>query len=273
MENKVITVGELLAMDAAQLSRRTLSSALWEDLLAPVKERHTARLEGVDRFKRVDAVPRPSADMAVKQSPDASEDTLLEGGEPLDPWVRDRLRDHVGSTVDSAMVHRDHRADTIARGAGADAITVGRDMFFRTGAFEPHTPHGLGLIGHELSHVAASQEHASAPSLIRGEKISDEERTALLIEHTIARQAVSPVLAPTVAPQRIGAAPASSALPAPPLAAAPMPNSTPAMKADTDRPPADPAPAVQPGADFESLRRTLYRDIMNQLRVDFERGA
>lgn len=273
MENKAITLGDLLAMDAARLLRRRSPSAGWVELLGPVIERQTARSEGAERFKRVDGVPRPSRDIEVEYSPDVAEDGLFEGGEPLEPLVRDRLRGHVGSAVDSAVIHRDRRADSIARSARADAIAVGRDIFFRTGAFEPQTPKGLGLIGHELSHLAASDERVAAPSRTRGEGISEEERTARIVEQTIVRQAVSPRYAPTAVPQRVGPAPVSSAPPAPLSSAPPTPTSIRAMKADVDRAPADAPPAPQPAPDFESMRRTLYRDIMNQLKVDFERGA
>ena len=46
------------------------------------------------------------------------------------------------------------------------------------------------------------------------------------------------------------------------------------MKAETDRSSSEPAPIQPaPGGDFEDMKRAIYRDIMNQIRTDFERGA
>jgi Domain of unknown function (DUF4157) len=41
----------------------------------------------------------------------------------------------------------------MARRLAASAVTVGNDIYFRSGSYAPHTSDGLGLIGHELVHV------------------------------------------------------------------------------------------------------------------------
>jgi hypothetical protein len=46
------------------------------------------------------------------------------------------------------------------------------------------------------------------------------------------------------------------------------------MLAETDRPSADaPPPAAPPAPSLDAIRRVLLRDVMNQIRVEFERGA
>jgi hypothetical protein len=333
MEKKAITLGDLLAIDAARLLRRRRPSLPWLKLLEPVIARQVTRSEGTERFKRVDPetqAPRQTTDEPLPGAGE-EEEAPFEGGEPLDPLVRDRLRDHVGPAVDSAMIHRDRQADVIARGSAAEAVTVGRDIFFRPGAYEPQSPKGLGLIGHEMLHVSESDERSAAPSWSRSQRLSAEERTAQRIEQSIAAQTESPVLGrpapqplwpapvlsavPATGPQPIrpapvlpdatapapqpirpalvpspaaapapGPAPVLSAAPAPappPIrpapvlsrAAAPVPTAMRAMKAEVDRPAADTTPAPPSVLQFESMRRALFRDLMAQLKVEFERGA
>ena len=46
------------------------------------------------------------------------------------------------------------------------------------------------------------------------------------------------------------------------------------MAAASDRDMAEePTPAPTPGPSFQELREALYRDLMRQLRIDFERGG
>jgi len=52
-----------------------------------------------------------------------------------------------------ARIHLGAEGDRRARAVGARAVTIGRDVFFRAGAFEPETPRGAALMAHELTHV------------------------------------------------------------------------------------------------------------------------
>jgi Domain of unknown function (DUF4157) len=48
-------------------------------------------------------------------------------------------------------------ADQLCRAFGAKALTTGTDIYFRDGAFAPHTQDGLRLLAHEVAHVV--QQH------------------------------------------------------------------------------------------------------------------
>ncbi len=48
----------------------------------------------------------------------------------------------------------DAEADALNRGVAAVAFTVGADIFFRAGFYQPRTPAGQHLLAHELTHVA-----------------------------------------------------------------------------------------------------------------------
>lgn len=54
----------------------------------------------------------------------------------------------------TVRIHTGPGADRLARAAGARALTDGRSIAFRRGAFDPASPAGRGLLAHELAHVA-----------------------------------------------------------------------------------------------------------------------
>jgi outer membrane protein OmpA-like peptidoglycan-associated protein len=60
----------------------------------------------------------------------------------------------LGVDVGQVRVHDDSRAARFAGGLGANAVTVGRDIFFAQGRYAPHTAEGGALLHHELTHVA-----------------------------------------------------------------------------------------------------------------------
>lgn len=74
-------------------------------------------------------------------------------GRPLEPEVGAEMAARVGRGLDSVRVHDDAPADALAKGLGARAFTVGGDVFFRQGAYDPLSHQGQALLAHELTHV------------------------------------------------------------------------------------------------------------------------
>lgn len=60
----------------------------------------------------------------------------------------------IGSRFDGVRIHDDARAHTLTRSVGANALTIGRDIHFAAGRFEPDSARGEQLLAHELAHVA-----------------------------------------------------------------------------------------------------------------------
>ena len=75
------------------------------------------------------------------------------GGFLPDGNVRAKLGGHLGFDPGGARLHTSPAAASAARRLSAEAFTIGSDVFFGEGRFDPHTPKGLGLIAHELTHV------------------------------------------------------------------------------------------------------------------------
>lgn len=54
----------------------------------------------------------------------------------------------------------------IPRVLGAGAVTLGSNVAFRAGLYDPTTPHGLALIAHECIHVRQYRQMGFLPFLI-----------------------------------------------------------------------------------------------------------
>jgi hypothetical protein len=59
----------------------------------------------------------------------------------------------LGDSLADVRVHTDDGAAALARSVSARAFTVGSDIFFGPGEYQPATPAGRELLSHELVHV------------------------------------------------------------------------------------------------------------------------
>lgn len=74
-------------------------------------------------------------------------------GRPLMDEHRAALEPVIGRSLNDVRIHSSDAAAAMAQRFGADAFTVGRDVFFARGKFEPWSPRGYALLAHELVHV------------------------------------------------------------------------------------------------------------------------
>jgi hypothetical protein len=87
-------------------------------------------------------------------------------GSALDPGARTRIGSALGDSFSDVRVHSDSTADTLARSVEARAFTVGSDVFFASGQYQPGTASGDQLLAHELTHVV-QQRGASTGGPLR----------------------------------------------------------------------------------------------------------
>lgn len=64
----------------------------------------------------------------------------------------------IGHDFSRVRVHTDGAATESARALGANAYTVGEDIFFGAGQYAPHTTSGRQLLAHELTHVVQQSD-------------------------------------------------------------------------------------------------------------------
>lgn len=137
-----------------QLSE-TKSPALGQSPIAPTAPKKapapsTDFAEPTESSTKPASVPQPPSD------PKEIHNRLLaaEGpGATPDANVRSQLGPHVGFDPSMVRLHTGPVAQSAAQSLGADAFTIGRDVFFGAGKYNPTSPSGLGLIGHEVTHV------------------------------------------------------------------------------------------------------------------------
>lgn len=79
-------------------------------------------------------------------------------GTPLPQAVGADMASQFGVDFSPVRVHTDDRADALSRSVQAAAFTVGTDVFFRQGSYQPSSPTGRHLLAHELTHVV---QHSS----------------------------------------------------------------------------------------------------------------
>jgi hypothetical protein len=75
------------------------------------------------------------------------------GGSPLDPGARSFMEERMGADFKDVRVHTGATADESARSINAQAYTVGTDVVFRSGSYEPDSASGRHVLAHELAHV------------------------------------------------------------------------------------------------------------------------
>jgi hypothetical protein len=99
--------------------------------------------------------------------------TMLDPAEPLPEPEKNRLRPYVGEVGDVRLHHGEASARA-AESIGADAFTVGRDVYFGEGQYAPDTAPGRALLAHELTHVRQQR----GPTLQRAPDREPEARAA-----------------------------------------------------------------------------------------------
>lgn len=83
-------------------------------------------------------------------------------GQPLPGNVRARMEQAFGGVdLSGVRVHTGPEAQALARSIHARAFATGNDVFFNQGQFDPHSPRGLALLAHELTHVLQQRAGAS----------------------------------------------------------------------------------------------------------------
>jgi hypothetical protein len=74
-------------------------------------------------------------------------------GSPMDAATREGMEAHFGRDLGGVRIHTDSRAQDMSRELGAQAFTLGKDVYFNAAKYNPATREGKRLLAHELTHV------------------------------------------------------------------------------------------------------------------------
>jgi hypothetical protein len=80
-------------------------------------------------------------------------DVIGSGGSPLDLDTRSDMESRFGQDFSNVRVHTDSTASESAKSVNAQAYTVGSDIVFQSGNYDPGSDSGKHMLAHELTHV------------------------------------------------------------------------------------------------------------------------
>lgn len=93
----------------------------------------------------------------------------------LDASLKDQFEHLFNFDFSSVRVHTGHYAEELTRRRRAEAITIGRDIYFARGKYSPDSEEGIRLLAHELQHVIQSSR---GDRLVYREDIEQAEHEA-----------------------------------------------------------------------------------------------
>ena len=165
----------------------------------------------------------------------------------------------MGQSFAGVRVHDNPAAHDMSAKIDAGAFTVGSDIFFGAGQYQPDTPSGQHLIAHELTHVAQDGGDI-ARSVIHRE--TDEEKRKRLAAATSPASAPAPLSPMPTTPPPVPPV-ASTTTPATPATTPATPTTTPATPATTPATPV--APTAIAEADLNDKAKGLVARLKNPL--------
>lgn len=90
---------------------------------------------------------------SVMEERSSVHDVVSGSGSQLDEGVRTDMEARMGQDFSDVRVHTGDAADASARSVSAHAYTVGSNIVFQRGAYDPSSTQGQTLLAHELTHV------------------------------------------------------------------------------------------------------------------------
>ena len=133
--------------------------------------------------------PAPEGEAPARETPQVPNDVqeYLDAsrgmGAPLPDATLKFFEDKFQRPFDDVRIHDDGGADDAAKKIDALAFTRGNDIYFRSGAYDPTTAQGKGVLAHELAHVVQQRpgiNRKTAPGLggtvIRRAKTGGKEK-------------------------------------------------------------------------------------------------
>jgi hypothetical protein len=102
--------------------------------------------------KKIDGKVLPKSELAVLQK--------LKG-EPIPTCLRKDLEAKLLADLSAVRVHVDANAFRVASAIGARCFSLGNDVYFNGGQYNPNTNEGRDLLAHELTHVVQQRSQGN----------------------------------------------------------------------------------------------------------------
>lgn len=198
----------------------------------------------------------------------------------LDQRVKDFLANILNMRIPSMKIYTNQSSDMIVKKFKADAVTYEDKILFKTGKYNLQDKSGIALLGHELTHAAKTRMQSQGmPEYMKNEVTSEaEEKDAVDNEKRVLRYFSSPEVykglkEPSIKPSISDSSVRNSHFSSPQGS---MPKTALSTR-DLNLPPESNlglnSVTQLSGQQLTLIKDEVYRDIMNRIRTEFERGG
>jgi hypothetical protein len=119
----------------------------------PIQAKLIQRPPDNEEEEELQAKSKPGETPTVTPSLESHINSLKGGGKPLDSATRAFFEPSFGHDFSPIRIHADSNAAETAKLVNARAFTLGGNMVFGSGEYQPQSREGRRLLGHELTHV------------------------------------------------------------------------------------------------------------------------
>ncbi len=106
--------------------------------------------------------------------------SLKGSGQPMDVQTKTIMESSFGADFSGVRIHTGSGAVQMSQELNAHAFTVGSDIYFNQGRYQPQTKQGAGLLSHELTHTV--QQGA----VVQSKSIKRKSLSRMLAKHAMA---------------------------------------------------------------------------------------
>ena len=142
---RVSAPGDAAEVEARQVARSIVS-------MPATAAARPASVVSPSTLHRANPVRGPALATPTRPQPTPAK-APASGGEPLPEAVRQDMESRFGADFSAVRIHRDARAAQASSALNAAAFTVGNQIHFGAGQFNPGSSEGRELLAHELTHT------------------------------------------------------------------------------------------------------------------------
>jgi hypothetical protein len=125
----------------------------------------------------------------------------------IDAALKNQLERAFDADLSSVRIHTGAYADALTKQHGADAVTIGSDIYFARGKYSPDTEGGISLLAHEIQHTV---QYLNNNRLVYMEDIDTAEREASKVESNMSGIRLHDINEPILDESSIPAIPSGS---------------------------------------------------------------
>lgn len=117
------------------------------------KEEETLHRKTGDQNTNPFIQTKANGNSAVSESVSSSIQSSRGGGSPIDRQTQSFMSNRMDSDFSKVKIHTNSEAVQLNRELNAKAFTVGNDIYFNEGQYQPESSRGKKLLAHELTHI------------------------------------------------------------------------------------------------------------------------